>query len=204
MEVPCSLVVWRFLQLELVAGKKLTHSKVGVGLIAGQGGACCCKELGEVGDLPETSGCAWRELPSFVSCVGSWQHCFVTGHKLQSQVVTFVCVSDPGSHPEELVAPGKPESLETPQPAAENQETCGQSRCTSSTSGPQQSSEQSPTLEQIPASEFHKGPLPADKAEHGQLKMKDVSSGGSCDQQEVEKAKTEEGSCLRDVVRKKA
>ncbi|NWT63710.1 RHG31 protein, partial [Prunella himalayana] len=103
------------------------------------------------------------------------------------------------SHPEELVAAGKPESLETPQPAAENQETCGQSSCTSSTSGPQQSSEQSPTLEQTPASEFHKGPLPADKAEQGQLKVKDVSSEGSCDQQEIEMAKTEEGSCLRDV-----
>ncbi|NWY27669.1 RHG31 protein, partial [Pheucticus melanocephalus] len=103
------------------------------------------------------------------------------------------------SHPEELVAAGKPESLETPQPAAENRETCGQSSCTSSTSSPQQSSEQSPTLEQTPASEFHKGPLPADKAEDGQLKMKDVSSGGSCDQQEVEMAKTEEGSRRRDV-----
>ncbi|XP_058680958.1 rho GTPase-activating protein 31 isoform X1 [Ammospiza nelsoni] len=104
-----------------------------------------------------------------------------------------------GSHPEELVAAGKPESLETPQPAAENQETRGQSSCTSSTSGPQQSSEQNPTLEQTPTSEFHKGPLPADKAEQGQLKMKDVSSEGSCDQQEVEMAKTEGGSRLRDV-----
>lgn len=122
----------------------------------------------------------------------------------QSQVVTFVCVSGAGSHPEELVAAGKPESLETPQPAAENQETCGQSSCTSSISSPQQSSEQSPTLEQAPASELHKGPLPSGKAEQGQLKMKDVSSEGSCDQQEIEMTKTEEGSCLRDVVRKKA
>ncbi|NXR79675.1 RHG31 protein, partial [Pycnonotus jocosus] len=104
-----------------------------------------------------------------------------------------------GSHPEELVAAGKPESLEAPQPAAENQETCGQSSCTSSTSSPQQSSEQSPTLEQTPASELPKGPLPAGKAEQGQLKMKDVSSEGSCDQQEIEMAKTEEGSRPRDV-----
>ncbi|NXF51931.1 RHG31 protein, partial [Oceanites oceanicus] len=105
-----------------------------------------------------------------------------------------------GSHPEELVAARKPEPLETPQPAAENQEMlCGQSSCTSSTSSPQQSSEQSPTLEQTPASEFHMGPLPADKVEQGQLKMKDVSSEGSCGQQEVEMAKTEEGSRLRDV-----
>ncbi|NXC86449.1 RHG31 protein, partial [Cercotrichas coryphoeus] len=103
------------------------------------------------------------------------------------------------SHPEELVAAGKLESLETPQPAAENQETCGQSSCTSGTSSPQQSSEQSPTLEQTPALEFQKGPLAAGKAEQGQLKMKDVSSEGSCDQQEIEMAKTEEGSHLRDV-----
>lgn len=122
----------------------------------------------------------------------------------QSQVVTFICVSDPGSHPEELVAARKTESLETSQPAAENKETCGQSRCTSGISSPLQSSEQSPTLEQTPALEFHKGPLSAGKAEQGQLRMKDVSSGGSCDQQEIEMAKTEEGSCLRDVVRKQA
>lgn len=122
----------------------------------------------------------------------------------QSQVVKFICVSDPGSHPEELVAARKTESLETPQPAAENQETCGQSSYTSGTSRPLQSSEQSPTLEQTAALEFHEGPLSAGKAEQGQLKMKDVSSEGSCDQQEIEMAKTEEGSCLRDVVRKKA
>ncbi|NXD43549.1 RHG31 protein, partial [Copsychus sechellarum] len=103
------------------------------------------------------------------------------------------------SHPEELVGAGKLESLETPQPAAENQETCGQTSCTSGTSSPQQSSEQSPTLEQTPALEFQKGPLTAGKAEQGQLKMKDVSSEGSCDQQEIEMAKTEEGSHLRDV-----
>ncbi|KAK0687806.1 RHG31 protein, partial [Pygoscelis papua] len=105
-----------------------------------------------------------------------------------------------GSHPEELVAARKPESLETPQLPAENQETlCGQSSCTSSTSSPQQASEQSPTLEQTPASEVHMGLLTADKAEQGQLKTKDVSSEGSCGQQEIETAKTEEGSCLRAV-----
>ncbi|NXE74070.1 RHG31 protein, partial [Cochlearius cochlearius] len=105
-----------------------------------------------------------------------------------------------GSHPEELVAARKPESLETPQPAAENQETLGgQSSWTSSTSSPRQSSEQSPTLEQTPASEVHTGPLPADKAEQGQPKTKDVSSEGSCGQQEIETAKTEEGSRLKDV-----
>ncbi|NXR00349.1 RHG31 protein, partial [Sagittarius serpentarius] len=104
-----------------------------------------------------------------------------------------------GSHPEELVAARKPESLDTPQSAAENQETLsGQSSCTSSTSRPRQSSEQSPTLGQTPASEVHTGPLPADKAEHGQLKTKDVSSEGSCGQEEIESAKTE-GSCLKDV-----
>ncbi|XP_049680680.1 rho GTPase-activating protein 31 [Accipiter gentilis] len=104
-----------------------------------------------------------------------------------------------GSHPEELVAARKPESLETPQPAAENQEAlCGPSSCPSNTSSPRQSSEQSPTLEQTPASEVHTGPLPADKAEQGQLKTKDVSSEGSCGQQKIEMTKTE-GSCLRDV-----
>ncbi|XP_054686427.1 rho GTPase-activating protein 31 isoform X3 [Grus americana] len=107
---------------------------------------------------------------------------------------------DLSSHPEELVAARKPESLETPQPAAENQETLsGQSSCTSSTSSPRQSSEQSPTLEQAPASEVHTGLLPADKAEQGQFKTKDTSSEGSCGQQEIETAKTEEGSRLRDV-----
>ncbi|KFV53483.1 Rho GTPase-activating protein 31, partial [Gavia stellata] len=104
------------------------------------------------------------------------------------------------SHPEEPVAARKPESLENPQPAAENQEAlCGQSSCTSSTSSPQQPSEQSPTLEQTPASEVRTGPLPADKAEQGQLKTKNVSSEGSCGQQEIKMAKAEEGSRLRDV-----
>lgn len=38
--------------------RKLNYSRVDVDLIAGQGGSCCGKEPGEVGDLPETSGCA--------------------------------------------------------------------------------------------------------------------------------------------------
>lgn len=44
--------MWRFLQPEPVAGKKPTCSRVGVDLIAGQGGACCSKEPGEVGAFP--------------------------------------------------------------------------------------------------------------------------------------------------------
>ncbi|NXE27658.1 RHG31 protein, partial [Ardeotis kori] len=101
-------------------------------------------------------------------------------------------------HSEELMPARKPESLETPQPAAGNQETlCGQSSCTSSTSSSRQSSEQSPTLE-TPASEVHMGPLPADKAEQGQLKTKDVSSESGCGQ-EIGTAKTEEGSRLKDA-----
>ncbi|NWY75209.1 RHG31 protein, partial [Erithacus rubecula] len=103
------------------------------------------------------------------------------------------------SHPEEVVTARKLESLETPEPAVENEEMCGQSSCTSGTSSPQQSSEQNPTLEQTPALEFQKGSLPAGKAEQGQLKMKDVSSEGSCDKQEIEMAKTEDGLHLRDV-----
>ncbi|NXG67381.1 RHG31 protein, partial [Hemiprocne comata] len=114
---------------------------------------------------------------------------------------TLPVASSRGSHPEELVAARKSESLETSQPAAENQETlCGPSSCTSSTSSPKQSSERSPILEQTPASEVHTGPLPADKAEKGQLKIKDVSSEGSCSQQEIKTAKTEEGAHLRDVI----
>ncbi|KFQ54454.1 Rho GTPase-activating protein 31, partial [Nestor notabilis] len=98
------------------------------------------------------------------------------------------------SPPEELVAARKPESFETPQTAAENEEMlCGQSSSTSSTSSPEQSSEQSPTLEQTPASGVHKGLPPADKAEQGQLKTKGVSSEGSCAPQ-IKTAKTEEGS----------
>ncbi|KAM9277746.1 rho GTPase-activating protein 31 [Cariama cristata] len=113
---------------------------------------------------------------------------------------TLPAAASRGSHPEELVAARKPESLETPQPAAENQGTlCGQSSCTSSSSSPHQSPEQSPTLEQTPASEVHTVLVPADKAEQGQLKMKDGSSEGSCGQQQIETAKKEEGSTLRDV-----
>ncbi|XP_071616245.1 rho GTPase-activating protein 31 [Heliangelus exortis] len=106
-----------------------------------------------------------------------------------------------GSHPDELVAARKSESLETPQPAAETQEIlCRQNSSTSSTSSPQPSLEQSPILEQTPASEVHMGPLPTDEAEQGQLKTKDVSSEGSCGQQEIKTAKTEEESHLRDVI----
>ncbi|XP_025945729.1 rho GTPase-activating protein 31 [Apteryx rowi] len=104
-----------------------------------------------------------------------------------------------GSHPEELVTVRKPEPLETPQPAAENQETlCGQSSSTSSSS-PQQSPEQSPSLETMPTLEIRMGLLPADKAEQGQLKMKEGSSEVSCGQQEIQKAKAEEGLHLKDL-----
>ncbi|NXC49939.1 RHG31 protein, partial [Penelope pileata] len=102
-----------------------------------------------------------------------------------------------GSLPEELVAARKPETLETAQPAAENQEALrGQS---SSTSSLQQSSEPSPSAEQMPASEVHIRPLPADKAEQGQLEMKAISPEGSCGQQEIQKAKPEEGPRVRDA-----
>ncbi|NXG04342.1 RHG31 protein, partial [Sakesphorus luctuosus] len=116
---------------------------------------------------------------------------------------TLPVAASRGSSSEELVAARKSESLETPQPAAENQKTCGQSSCTSSTSSPQQSSEQSPTLEQTATSEFHKGLLPAHKAEQRQLKMKEDSSERSCDQQEIKTAKAE-GSRLRDVTEEDA
>ncbi|NWW90320.1 RHG31 protein, partial [Rhynochetos jubatus] len=113
---------------------------------------------------------------------------------------TLPVAASRGSHPEEMVAARKPESLETPQPTAENQEKlCGQSTCRSSTSSPRHSSEQSPTLETTPASEVRTEQLPADKAEQGQLKTKDASSEGSCGQREIETAKTEEGSHSRDV-----
>ncbi|NXX46191.1 RHG31 protein, partial [Tricholaema leucomelas] len=113
---------------------------------------------------------------------------------------TLPAATSRGSHTEELVSDRKPESLESPQPATENQETLnGQSSCTSNASSPQQSSEQSPTLERTSASEVQTGPLPANKAEQGQLKTKDVSSEGGCGQQETEPAKTKEGSRLRDV-----
>ncbi|NXS96919.1 RHG31 protein, partial [Jacana jacana] len=105
-----------------------------------------------------------------------------------------------GSHPEGVVAARKPETLETPQPAAENQEMLyAQRSSTSSPSNPQQSLQQSPTSEQTPATEVHTGPCHADSAEQGHLKMKDVSSEGSCGQREIEMAKAEERSPLRDV-----
>ncbi|XP_054237494.1 rho GTPase-activating protein 31 [Indicator indicator] len=113
---------------------------------------------------------------------------------------TLPAATPRGSHPEELVSAKKPESLESPQPAAENQETLnGQSSSTSNSGSPQQASEQSPVLEKTSASDAHTGPLPANKAEQGQLKMKDISSGAGCGQQETEPAKTEEGSRLGDV-----
>ncbi|NXJ68193.1 RHG31 protein, partial [Rostratula benghalensis] len=105
-----------------------------------------------------------------------------------------------GSHSEGVVAARKVETLETAQPAAENQERlCVQRSSTSSPSSPQQSLQQSPTLEQTPATEVHAGPCTADSAEQGHLKMKDVSSEGSCGQQEIEMAKAEERSPLREV-----
>ncbi|NWI14845.1 RHG31 protein, partial [Crypturellus soui] len=104
-----------------------------------------------------------------------------------------------GSHPEESVADRKVESLGTPQPAAENQETRGQSSSTSSSSNPQQSPEQSPSLDAVPTLETRIGPLPADKAEQGQPKMKEGSSEATSGQQDIQKAKTEEGLRLRDL-----
>ncbi|NXL94044.1 RHG31 protein, partial [Alectura lathami] len=109
-------------------------------------------------------------------------------------------VASRGSHPEELLAARRPETLETAQPAAENREMLrGQSSSTSSSSSLRQSSEHSPTVEQTPAPEGHTGPLLADKAEQGQLEMKAISPDGSCGQQEIQKAKPEEGSRLRDA-----
>lgn len=138
------------------------------------------------------------------NCTASFQGA-LPGTCFWSQVVTkFICVSDPGSHPEELVTARKPETLEAAQPAAENQEMlCGQSSSTSSSSSLRQSSEQSPTLEQTLASEVHAGLLPAGKAEQGPLRMKDISPEGSCGQQDIQKAKPEEAPRLRDAVRKK-
>ncbi|NXI37867.1 RHG31 protein, partial [Galbula dea] len=124
----------------------------------------------------------------------------VSERKERQPGLTLPAAASTGSQPEELVTARKPESLETPQLATENRETLhGQSSCTSSTNSPQQSSEESPTLEQRLASEVNTGPLPADKKEQEQQKMKDVSSEGSCGLQEVKMAKTEEESCLRDV-----
>ncbi|XP_010225769.1 PREDICTED: rho GTPase-activating protein 31 [Tinamus guttatus] len=104
-----------------------------------------------------------------------------------------------GSHPEESAADRKLESLETPQPAAENQETCGQSSSASSSSSPQQSPDQSPSLDAVPTLETCNGPLPEDKAGQGQPKMKEGSSEATCGQQDIQKAKTEEGLSLRDL-----
>ncbi|XP_002188774.5 rho GTPase-activating protein 31 [Taeniopygia guttata] len=157
------------------------------------------KEKHSLSSLEELSSLVESTSPSALEA-GTHTRTEQTAERKEKQPgPTLPVAASRGSHPEELVAAGKPESLETLQPAAEKQETCGQSSCTSSTSSPQQSSEQSPTLEQTSASEFYKGPLPADKAEQGQLRMKDVTSEGSCDQQEIEMAKTEEGSRLRDV-----
>ncbi|XP_052560762.1 rho GTPase-activating protein 31 isoform X2 [Tympanuchus pallidicinctus] len=102
-----------------------------------------------------------------------------------------------GSLSEEPVVARKPETLETVQPAAENQEMLhGQS---SSTNSLQQSSEHCPTVEQAPASDIHTGPLPAVKTEQERLEMKTISPEGSYSQQEIQKAKQEEGSCVKDV-----
>ncbi|XP_042722706.1 rho GTPase-activating protein 31 isoform X2 [Lagopus leucura] len=102
-----------------------------------------------------------------------------------------------GSLSEEPVVARKPETLETAQPAAENQEMLhGQS---SSTNSLQQSSEHCPTVEQAPASDAHTGPLPAVKTEQERLEMKTISPEGSCSQQEIQKAKQEDGSCVKDV-----
>ncbi|KAM8821792.1 rho GTPase-activating protein 31 [Eudromia elegans] len=105
-----------------------------------------------------------------------------------------------GSHHEESVAERKTESLETPQPSVENQETRGQSSSvSSSSSSPQQSPEESPSLDAVASLEPHSGSLPADKAEQGQPKMKEGSSGVTLGQQDVQKAETEEGLRLRDL-----
>ncbi|NWT79217.1 RHG31 protein, partial [Lanius ludovicianus] len=157
------------------------------------------KEKHSLSSLEELSSLVESTSPSALEAGTHTRAEQAAEHKEKQLGPTLPVAASRASPPEELVVARKPESSETPQPAAENQEMCGQSSCTSSTSSPQQSSEQSPTLEQTPASEFRKGPLPADKAEQGQLKMKDVSSEGSCDQQEIEMAKTEEGSRRRDV-----
>ncbi|NXJ16277.1 RHG31 protein, partial [Odontophorus gujanensis] len=107
-----------------------------------------------------------------------------------------------GSLPEELVVARKPEAFETAQAAAENQETLH--RQSSSTSSLQQSSEHSPTVEQAAALEVHMGPLPADKTEHERLETKTISPEGSCTQQEIRKAKPEEGSCVKDAIEEDA
>ncbi|KAI1242257.1 Rho GTPase-activating protein 31, partial [Lamprotornis superbus] len=153
------------------------------------------KEKHSLSSLEELSSLVESTIPSAVEARTHTRAEQAAEIKEKQPGPALLVAASRGSHPEELVAARKPESVETPQPAAENQETCGQSN----TSSPQQSSEQSLSLEQTPALEFHKVPLSAGKAEQGQLRMKDVSSEGSCDQQEIEMAKTEEGSHLRDV-----
>lgn len=202
-------MAWRWLQPDLVAGKRPSSARAGIGSCRsrwplqqywGWGGGC-----------PHSNALFCPEEALQLSLFSLGQNCTASfqgalpGTCFRSQVVTkFICVSAPGSHPEELVAARKPETLETAQPAAENQEMlCGQSSSTSSSSSLQQSSEQSPTLEQTPASEVHAGMLPAGKAEQGPLKMKDISPEGSCGQQDIQKAKPEEAPRLRDAVRKK-
>ncbi|NWV78042.1 RHG31 protein, partial [Dasyornis broadbenti] len=157
------------------------------------------KEKHSLSSLEELSSLVESTSPSALEAGTHSRTEQAAEHKEKQPEPTLPVSASRGTHPEELVAARKPEALETSQPAAENQEMCGQSSCTSSTSSPQQSSEQSPTLEQTPASEFHKGPLLADSGEQGQLKTKDVSSEGSCDQQEIEMAKTEEGLHLGEV-----
>ncbi|XP_039910651.1 rho GTPase-activating protein 31 isoform X3 [Hirundo rustica] len=157
------------------------------------------KEKHSLSSLEELSSLVESTSPSALEAGTHTRTEQAAERKEKQPGTTLLMAASRGSHPEELVAARKPESLERLQPAAENQETCGQSSCPSSTSSPQQSSEQSPTSEQTPASEIHKGPLPAGKAEQGQLKMKDVSSEGSCDQQEIDMAKTEERSRPGDV-----
>uniref|UniRef100_A0A8V5FQQ1 Uncharacterized protein n=2 Tax=Melopsittacus undulatus TaxID=13146 RepID=A0A8V5FQQ1_MELUD len=155
------------------------------------------KEKLSLSSLEELSSLVTENTSPSASEAGTHTRTEQVLERKEKHLGTTLPVAAPrGSPPEDLVAARKPESLETPQPAAENEGMlCGQN----SPSSPQEFSEQSPTLEQTPASEVHKGPLPADKAEQGQLKTKDVSSEGSCAQQEIKTAKTEEGSCFRHV-----
>lgn len=195
------------IQPALMAGKKLSCARAGIG--SHRLTWPLLKYWGWVGGCPHSI---------ILFCLkGSLQLClFFLGHKSTAlfqgalpdtcfwlQVVTkFICVSDPGSLSEELAVARKPETLEIAQPAAENQETLhGQSNSTSSL---QQSSEHCPTVEQAPASDTHTGPLSAVKTEQERLEMKTNSPEVSCSQQEIQKAKPEEGSCVKDAVRKKS
>lgn len=191
----------------LMAGKKLSCARAGIS--SQRLTWPLVKYWGWVGCCPHSTTLFCLE--------GSLQFClFFLGHKstalfqgalpdarfLPQVVIKFICVSDPGSLSEEPVVARKPETLETAQPAAENQEMLhGQS---SSTNSLQQSSEHCPTVEQAPASDAHTGPLPAVKTEQERLEMKTISPEGSCSQQEIQKAKQEDGSCVKDVVRKKS